>query len=92
MKSKNLKVLCLVIVIALFAVAAFGCGAPAADGGAATPGGAAAGDGLAGIINVEDDITVAAALGMSSGIMRDPCGPYYGAVTKALVWQRFRCV
>ncbi len=45
MKSKNLKVLCLVIVIALFAVAAFGCGAPAADGGAATAGGAAAGDG-----------------------------------------------
>ena len=33
------------IVIALFAVAAFGCGAPAADGGAATSGGAAAGDG-----------------------------------------------
>lgn len=51
--------------------------------------GAAAGDGLAGIINVEDDVTVAAALGMSAGIMRDPCGPYYGDVTKALVWQRF---
>ncbi len=47
-----------------------------------------AGEGLAGVVNIEDDPIAAAALGMSMGIMRHKDGTCYEDVEKALIWQR----
>ena len=43
---------------------------------------------LAGIINVEDEVVLAAALGMSMGIMRNTNAPCYLETVGALRWQR----
>lgn len=43
---------------------------------------------LAGIINVEDEVVLAAALGMSMGIMRNTNNPCYLETVSALRWQR----
>lgn len=49
---------------------------------------AKANDDCKGIINVEDNPIIAAALGMSMGIMRHKNTPRYDHVKKAIIWQR----
>lgn len=49
---------------------------------------ARAADEYKGIINVEDNPVIAAALGMTMGIMRHKNKPRYNDVTDALIWQR----
>ena len=44
---------------------------------------------LAGLVNIEDEAVIGAALGMSIGVMRHVDDPCYGEVRKALCWQRF---